>query len=62
MMGNLGGFVAPVVGGFILSATGGKWEIFLYTMAANYVLGIFCWPFIDPTKQLEADPAEARHS
>jgi MFS family permease len=53
MMGNLGGFVAPVVGGLILTATGGKWEMFLYTMAAMYVFGIFCWPFIDPTKQLE---------
>jgi ACS family glucarate transporter-like MFS transporter len=56
MMGNLGGFVAPVVGGYILSATGGKWEAFLYTMAAMYVLGSLCWPFIDTTKQLEEDP------
>ena len=53
MMGNLAGFVAPVVGGYILQVTGGKYEPFLYTMAIAYVLGALCWPFIDPTTPLE---------
>jgi MFS family permease len=53
MMGNLAGFVAPVVGGYILQMTGGKYAPFLYTMAAAYALGALCWPFIDPTTQLE---------
>ncbi len=53
MMGNVAGFVAPMTGGFILQATGGNWNMFLYTMAAMYLLGTFCWPLIDPTKPLE---------
>ena len=52
MMGNLAGFVAPVVGGMIRDA-GYDWNIFLYSMAAVYVLGGLCWPFIDPVTPLE---------
>jgi MFS family permease len=52
MMGNLAGFVAPVVGGYILQETGGKYEVFLYLMAAVYLVGIVCWPFINPTEPL----------
>lgn len=61
MMGNFAGFVAPQVGGIILDATrgttypNGDYNMFLYTMAAAYFLGAFCWPFIDPTKPLEQD-------
>ena len=61
MMGNMAGFVAPQVGGMILDATrgtaypNGDYNMFLYTMAAAYFLGAFCWPFIDPTKPLEQD-------
>jgi MFS transporter, ACS family, glucarate transporter len=53
MMGNLAGFVAPVAGGYILQATGGRYELFLYSMAAVYFLGVLCWPFINSTKPLE---------
>jgi MFS family permease len=53
MMGNIAGFVAPVVGGYILQATHGQYEIFLYSMAGMYLLGVLCWPFINPTKPLE---------
>lgn len=53
MMGNLAGFVAPWLGGYILQTTGGDWNLFLYTMAAAYLLGTFCWPFIDPVTPLE---------
>lgn len=48
MMGNVAGFTAPSIGGAILQRTGGDWNIFLYTMVAAYVLGMLCWPFIDP--------------
>lgn len=54
MMGNFAGFVAPVVGGYILQATHGHYDIFLYSMAGMYLLGVLCWPFINPTKPLEA--------
>lgn len=53
MMGNLAGFAAPVFGGFVLQRTHGDWNIFLYTMAAIYLVGAVCWPFIDPVKPLE---------
>jgi sugar phosphate permease len=53
MMGNLAGFVAPMTGGYILQRTGGDWNMFLYTMVGMYVLGIFCWPFIDPVTPIE---------
>jgi len=53
MMGNLAGFAAPVFGGYILQRTGGDWSVFLYTMAGLYLLGTFCWPFIDPVTPME---------
>lgn len=55
MMGNMAGFVAPTLGGYILRATGGDYNVFLYTMAAAYLLGTLCWPFIDPVTPIEAD-------
>jgi nitrate/nitrite transporter NarK len=53
MMGNLAGFVAPMAGGIILDATGQNWNVFLYSMAVMYLLGTFCWPFIDPVTPIE---------
>ena len=53
MMGNLAGFAAPVLGGYILQWTHGNWNSFLYLMAAVYMMGTFCWPFIDPVTPLE---------
>ena len=49
MMGNLAGFCAPVLGGFLLP----NWNALLYTMAGVYLLGTFCWPFIDPVTPME---------
>ena len=48
MAGNMAGFVAPAVGGYILKAYGGDYNMFLYLMAAVYTGGVLCWPFIDP--------------
>ena len=53
MMGNMAGFAAPVLGGYILQWTHGNWNTFLYVMAGVYLLGTFCWPFIDPVTPLE---------
>jgi sugar phosphate permease len=58
MMGNMAGFVAPWLGGHIVDSTGGNWNMFLYTMAAAYMLGVFCWPFIDPVTPLEGSELE----
>ncbi|HYO79961.1 MAG TPA: MFS transporter, partial [Bryobacteraceae bacterium] len=52
MMGNIAGFVAPWVGGRILD-TGYGWSTFLYTMAAMYVLGGLCWPFINTDRRID---------
>jgi ACS family glucarate transporter-like MFS transporter len=59
MMGNLAGFVAPVLGGYLLRWSGGNWNLLLYTMAAVYMLGVVCWPLLDPVKPLEEPVAAA---
>ena len=48
MMGNLAGYASPVIGGYILAATGRDWNILLYAMSGMYLLGTAIWPFIDP--------------
>ncbi len=48
MLGNLGGFVAPVVGGVILAHTGGNWNLVLEVMAALAVISALCWLYLDP--------------
>jgi sugar phosphate permease len=58
MMGNLAGFVAPVVGGMIIDA-GLGWSLFLITMAVSYFLGGLCWPFIDPVTPFDPDDQAA---
>lgn len=55
MMGNLAGFAAPAVGGYLLQRTHGDYNQFLYVMAAMYVVGFFAWPFIDPVTPLDRD-------
>jgi MFS transporter, ACS family, glucarate transporter len=62
MMGNLAGFVAPPLGGYILQATSNDWNTFLYVMAGVYAIGTLCWPFIDPTTPIDHDaPATTGH-
>ena len=53
MMGNMAGFVAPVIGGFMMDRTHNNWNLLIYLMAGIYVLGALCWPFIDPVTPLE---------
>jgi MFS transporter, ACS family, glucarate transporter len=62
MMGNVAGFVAPMIGGTILETsrreTGvADWNQFLYVMAAAYLLGTLVWPFIDPVKSIDREEA-----
>jgi nitrate/nitrite transporter NarK len=52
MMGNFGGFVSPIVLGYILNLTG-NWNINFYLTAGFYVLGAISWWFIDPVTPLE---------
>jgi MFS transporter, ACS family, glucarate transporter len=48
MMGNLAGFIAPVVGGMILERTHGNWNILIDTMAAAAIISAACWLALDP--------------
>ncbi|HVM49826.1 MAG TPA: MFS transporter [Candidatus Acidoferrum sp.] len=53
MMGNVGGFVSPIVCGYIVEHTG-KWHLAFYVTAAAYLLGAVCWLCMDPVTPLEA--------
>jgi ACS family glucarate transporter-like MFS transporter len=68
MMGNLGGFVSPIVIGYILdwtkdpagNATSVGFDLAFYVTAALYLVGAICWLFIDSTTPLPQDEAHAR--
>jgi sugar phosphate permease len=61
MMGNMAGFVAPQVGGYIVQTLyPGNWDVFLYVMAGAYLAGTLCWPAIDPVTPI--DGSAPRHS
>jgi MFS transporter, ACS family, glucarate transporter len=47
MFGNFAGFVAPVMSGWILEATGGNWNLIIYLMAAISLLAASCWLFLE---------------
>jgi ACS family glucarate transporter-like MFS transporter len=48
MMGNLAGFVAPVVGGVILQRSGGDWNVLIDTMAGAATVSALCWLYLNP--------------
>ena len=50
MLGNLAGFVAPVVGGLILERTGGNWNILIHTMSAAATVSALCWLSLNPER------------
>jgi MFS family permease len=65
MLGNLGGFVAPVIGGVILAHTGGNWNLVIEVMAALSVISALCWLYLDPEaarreRELSREPAALR--
>jgi MFS transporter, ACS family, glucarate transporter len=53
MMGNFGSLASPIAMGFILKYTGNNWTWCLYSVAAAYLLGTLCWPFMDPVTPLK---------
>jgi MFS transporter, ACS family, glucarate transporter len=55
MMGNLAGFAAPAIGGYILQNYNGDYNLFIYVMAIAYVIGFAVWPFIDPVTPIDHD-------
>ena len=52
MMGNLGGFVAPIATGYILQSTG-SWSLVFIVSSAAYLLGAVSWLLLDPVTPLE---------
>ena len=52
MMGNLGGFVSPIVLGYIVGQTG-NWNLTFYVTAGLYLLGAICWWLLDPVTPLD---------
>jgi MFS family permease len=52
MMGNLGGFVAPIATGYILDLTG-SWGLAFYISSAVYLVGAVCWLLLDPVTPLD---------
>jgi MFS family permease len=53
MLGNIGGALAPLAIGYILSWTSNNWNLTFYVSAAIYLLGIVCWYFMDPVTPIE---------
>jgi MFS family permease len=59
MMGNLGGFVSPIVLGYIVGRTG-DWNITFYVTAGIYLFGALCWWLVDPVTPLEEQQRRRR--
>jgi MFS family permease len=58
MLGNLAGFVTPVVGGLILQKTAGDWKPLIYLMIGAAVIAALCWLYLDPERaRLERERA-----
>lgn len=55
MMGNLGGFVAPIATGYILDLSG-SWNLAFSISSAVYLLGAVCWLLLDPVTPLDREP------
>ena len=52
MMGNVGGFLSPIICGSIVKYTG-NWNFAFFVTAGVYLLGVFCWLAMDPVTPLE---------
>ena len=52
MMGNLGGFLSPIVCGYLVER-GHSWNLAFYVTAAAYLGGMWCWLAMDPVTPLE---------
>ena len=53
MWGNIGGAVAPMFNGYLLTWGAGDWDVTFYVSAGVYLMGIVCWRFLDPRVSLE---------
>lgn len=58
MVGNIGGFLSPIVLGYIVGRTG-NWDLTFYVTAVVYAGGALCWWIIDPVTPLKLDEEKA---
>ena len=58
MVGNIGGFLSPIVLGYIVGRTG-NWDLTFYVTAVVYAGGALCWWLIDPVTPLRLDEEKA---
>ena len=56
MMGNVGGFLSPIICGLVVQRTG-NWNVAFYVTAAAYLVGAVCWLLMDPVTPLEEQTA-----
>ncbi len=56
MMGNLGGFVAPIATGYILDITG-SWSLVFSISSVVYLIAALSWLLLDPVTPLDRGPA-----
>lgn len=54
LMGNVAGASSTMVGGYLLTQTGGDWNQFIMILGSVYFLGIPCWALLDPTTPVES--------
>jgi nitrate/nitrite transporter NarK len=59
MMGNLGGFLSPIICGYVVTRTG-SWNLAFYATAAAYLMGMICWLCMDPVTPLEEPSSRSR--
>jgi ACS family glucarate transporter-like MFS transporter len=59
MWGNLGGFIAPIVNGYLLTATHGNWNLTFYVSAVVYLVAVVLWKYLDPVTPLGNKEASA---
>jgi len=52
MASAVGGSLAPILTGYLLSTEGG-WKLNFWISAGVYLLGLCCWLFLDPVTPLE---------
>lgn len=57
MMGNLGGFLAPIAIGYVLDRTG-SWSLTFYVSSAVYLAGAVCWMLLDAETTLDRDASD----
>lgn len=62
MLGNFGGMAGPIVVGHVLAWTNRDWQLTFAISAGVYLLGAFCWLFIDPVTPLEKDTISSDRS